>query len=184
MKKSLLLLGLLALGANGLDARTLSPSEALARALDTTEGKGRRAPARAIPALTLGSEENPAIYVFNSGDEGYMIISADDVAAPLLGYSDSGSFDPDNMPDNMRWWLERYKSQIETAISNNAGSFQKIDRPKRASIATMMTTKWDQGAPYNYLCPLLSGARTATGCVATAMAQVMKYHNWPDKAAP
>ena len=105
MKKSLLLLGLLALGANGLDARTLSPSEALARALDTTEGKGRRAPARAIPALTLGSEENPAIYVFNSGDERYMIISADYLAAPLLAYSYRGSLYPDHMPEKMRSWL-------------------------------------------------------------------------------
>ena len=181
MKKSLLLIAILALGNYGIEARTLTPSEALSRALNSPEAKGRRTPAQAAPALSVGAKETPAVYVFNSGDEGYLIVSADDVAAPVLGYSDSGTVDSENMPENMRWWLEQYRQQIEAAATENL-PYRKISRPTREPITPMIKTAWDQSAPYNNLCPSVGGQLTVTGCVATAMAQVMKYHNWPDKA--
>lgn len=163
------------------DARSLSPSEALARALNSGNVSGAlRAPVRAVPLMTVGSPEQPAIYVFDQGKEGYIMVSADDVAAPVLAYSDSGTFDPDNMPESLRWWLDEYKAQIEAATRENNEAYEKISRATREPIAPLLTTTWDQGTPFNNDCPLINGQQTVSGCVATAMAQVMNYHKWPE----
>ncbi|MCM1355487.1 MAG: thiol protease/hemagglutinin PrtT [Staphylococcus sp.] len=181
MRKSLLTLPLVALLCMPVAARTLSPAEALSRALgQKSESTPLRAPLRLTPLLTVGTPEMPALYVFDQGTSGYLIVSADDVAAPVLGFSDNGSFDPDNMPDNLRWWLREYESQI---IAANANGNEAYSGPKRAadraSISPLVTTLWDQGAPYDRLCPLLNSQQTVTGCVATAMAQAMNYFEWP-----
>lgn len=163
------------------DARSLSPSEALARALNSGNVSGAlRTPVRAVPLMTVGSQEQPAIYVFDQGKEGYIMVSADDVAAPVLAYSDSGTFDPDNMPESLRWWLDEYKAQIEAATRENNEAYEKISRATREAIAPLLTTTWDQGTPFNNDCPLINGQQTVSGCVATAMAQVMNYHKWPE----
>ena len=181
---------LAALAASSAGARTLSPAEALARAAkspQTVVGGTSRALSVLEPVMTVGENQSPAVYVFTPNESGYLIVSADDVAAPVLGYSDTGSFDPENMSPSMRWWLEQYSAQIQAAAAENAGSYQATLRENRAAIAPLLQTKWDQGSPYNKYCPVYkSGSQTYptyTGCVATAMAQVMKYHNWPDKAA-
>lgn len=184
MRKSLLILSLVALTCGSAGARSLTPSEALARAMnsgDNGSSTQHRAPSRAIPMMTVGSAETPALYVFDQGSEGYLIVSADDVAAPVLGYSDTGTFDPDSIPDNLRWWLGQYQSQIEAAVRDNAGEYSKVSRAERAPIEPLLKSTWDQGAPYNNYAPSILGQRTVTGCVATAMAQVMYYHKWPEK---
>lgn len=184
MRKSLLILSLVALTCGSAGARSLTPSEALARAMNSGNSSSptqHRAPSRAIPMMTVGSTETPALYVFDQGKEGYLVVSADDVAAPVLGYSDSGIFDPDSIPDNLRWWLGQYREQIEAAVRDNAPEYGKVSRAERAPIAPLMKTTWDQGTPYNNYAPSILGQRTVTGCVATAMAQVMYYHKWPEK---
>lgn len=137
--------------------------------------------------MTIGADDTPAVYVFTPNESGYLIVSADDVAAPVLGYSDTGIFDPEKMSPSMRWWLEEYSAQIRAAAAENAGSYEVTAREDRDPIGPLLQTKWDQGEPYNNYCPIYEykGKEypTYTGCVATAMAQVMKYHNWPDKAA-
>ncbi len=180
MRKSLLTISLVALMCGPVTARTLSPSEALARALGNGNQAGAfRAPTRTAPVMTVGSESAPALYVFDQDKAGYLIVSADDVAAPVLGYSDSGTIDPDNLPDNLRWWLSQYKAQIEAATQGDAAAYSPVSRATREPIAPLLKTTWDQGAPYNNMCPPLNGRQTVTGCVATAMAQVMYYHKWP-----
>lgn len=180
MRKKLLMFSLAGVLCGSISARTLTPAEALARALDSNSSTAtHRAPVRKSPIMTIGEQASPAIYVFDQGQEGYMIVSADDVAAPVLGYSTTGTFDPDNMPDNMRWWLNQYKTEIEAAAQNGTPSYASINRANRAPIAPLLKTRWDQNAPYYNNCPMLVGDYTATGCVATAMAQVMKYHEWP-----
>lgn len=176
------LLSLLVAGATvaGADARSLSPSEALKRAI------GSDVPSRAMggrlnttPSLTLSDNGSPMVYVFESaGDTGYVIISADDIAAPMLGYSDNGKFDASNMPDNLRWWLGQYQGEIAQAVSAGVDtSYPTSSRAVKAPIAPMVTTKWDQDAPYNLKCPSDAGGKCMTGCVATAFAQVLKFHN-------
>lgn len=173
------------------NARQLTPQEALSRALGT---EAAHLTASRSSALTLSyTSKDPAtgnagVYVFNcSGDNGYAVISADDVAEALLGYADEGRFDPDNIPANMKAWLETYTAEIawaSTQSSSEGISTYTSGRPTRSSIAPLCKTQWNQSAPYNNECPLdpRNNQRCVTGCVATAMAQVMKYHNWPEKA--
>lgn len=166
-------------------ARSLSPQEALSR-LD-----GRAAAAASVSrsseplslSLTVGSPAAPAAYLFSARSGGYMLVSADDVAAPLLGYGDA-RIDPDSLPDNLRWWMGEYRRQIEAASAAGLKAYSETPRKQRKAIAPMLATAWGQDLPYNLECPELNGERSVTGCVATAMAQVMNYHRWPVKASP
>lgn len=128
------------------------------------------------------SDGEPGLYVFeNNTQEGYAILSADDVAAPLLGYSDSGMFDKESISPEMKWWLEEYTRQIEYARINGAKTYRNPStRADMASIAPMISTQWNQGVPYNEQTPEDNGRHCVTGCVATALAQVMKHWNYPE----
>ena len=188
-----LLLALLGMGAwaeNVTTEQALNEAMGFLMSQKTTSGKPRRAPGT-MPQLTLQGKVS-GLYVFNvDTDGGFVIVSNDDRTIPILGFSESGSFDPNNMPDNMRAWLQGYADEI--AWLQQHGS--KASGPKKARgkvgshstdpVAPLLSTTWDQDAPYNNLCPTFSddpyyGTGTcATGCVATAMAQVMKYHEWP-----
>lgn len=122
-------------------------------------------------------------YVFNCSGGGYIVAPGDDIAYPLLGYSDEGSIDPDNISPELRWWLSQYTDQIDWALKKGvrpAHSVEVVDGGE--AIKPLLTTKWDQGAPYNSQCPTPrnSQTRTVTGCVATSMAQVMNYHKYPE----
>ncbi len=155
----------------------LSPDQALAR-LGT---HASRVPAHEMTlAYTASNGLTNQFYIFNEGvDEGFAIVAADDCISPLIGYADNGSFNLDKIPDNMRAWLNGYQRQIEAAIVSD--EIQSRAVTFRNAIAPLVTTRWDQDAPYNNNCPMDGDKRSVTGCVATAMAQVMKYHNWPPK---
>lgn len=124
------------------------------------------------------SEVADAYYVFNIQDGGFVIAAADDQVPAVLGYTDNGSFDADDIPDNMRGYLEGMAAEIQ-AIRQGLGTGVTSNSSDRQAIAPMVTTKWRQGAPFYYQCPTIGSSYCATGCVATAMAQVMKYHEWP-----
>lgn len=139
-------------------------------------------------------------YVFNTeGNHGFVIVSGDDVAIPILGYTTQGSFNADSIPENLRWWLEGYQKEIEWAkthptiappiLSNGtiggknsarrAQSLLKASSTKH-DISPLMSSKWDQSAPYynslpQYSTNVSSSNRVVTGCVATATAQVMYF---------
>ena len=134
-------------------------------------------------------------YVFNTeGNHGFVIASGDDVAIPILAYSNEGSFDEENIPDNMRAFLKGYEREIAWAIENGYKSnpletgLPKLSLPLKApksDIPYMVTAKWDQVSPYNTGIYYGTNPRNIgtpasyTGCVATAMAQVMYY--WATK---
>lgn len=161
-------------------ASTLTPSEALSRAVGQSISRSAEAIA---PVMTFGAADTPALYVFNRPESGWLIVAADDVAAPIIGYSDTGSFDTGNLPDNLRGWLEMYGEQINAASAAGAEPYRVISRSSdKTPIEPLVKTKWNQGAPYSNDCPSGGTYNCYTGCVATAMAQVMKYHNWPVKA--
>lgn len=178
MKKYLLLSSLITMMFGSSNAAQLTPEQALARL-----NHGSRAQASEMRLVYTAAEGlNKQFYVFNTGaNDGFSIISADDCISPLIGYADSGSFDPENIPDNMREWLKGYQRQIEAIISSGYIEPQSRAAVSRASIAPLVTTRWNQSTPYNNDCPMDGDKRSVTGCVATAMAQVMKYHNWPVK---
>ena len=136
------------------------------------------------------------LYVFNSGNNGFVMVAGDDIVTPVLAYSDEGAFDPNNIPPNAAKWIEGYKNQIRFAIENDIKATDEISQDwlnliegntssnsERAasSVNPLIQTKWDQGQYYNTLCPFDNqfNQRSVTGCVATAMAQIMKYWNYP-----
>ncbi len=162
------------------NAVVLTPEQALDRALPDI----RKVAPSADNDLNLSYTQNynteqiPAVYVFSRKNQ-YLVLSASDCADAILGFADT-SFDPDNMPPALQWWLEQYAAQIEEAERSGIKAAAPL-KVNRNAIEPLMTTQWDQSTPYNDLCPLINGKRSMTGCVATAMAQVMKYHNWPVK---
>ena len=117
-------------------------------------------------------------YIYSpEGSDGFVVISGDDRTEAVLGYSDSGKFDPDLMPDNMRSWLRTYERAMDQ-MDRTGQQAHDAYVPATDVIAPLVTTRWDQGYPYNLHCP----ENCPTGCVATAMAQVMYYHRWPQGA--
>lgn len=132
--------------------------------------------------MEKAAEVADAYFVFNIQGGGFVIAAADDRVPAVLGYADSGSFDMQEIPDNMRGWLEGMTAEIQ-AVQQEKGEGVENAKATRESIAPMITTKWRQGSTsgnaYNYQCPTISNLYCLTGCVATAMAQLMKYHEWP-----
>lgn len=184
MRKSLLMLSLLGLTTASVAARSLGPSEALSRALSgSSVSRSAQISVKQTPVMTVGKSASPVLYVFEAEDGGYLVVSADDVAVPLLGYSSGEKFDAENMPENMRWWLSQYQTEIEHAVKNGIETFDgRSTRAERDAIAPLLTTRWNQSAPYNNLCPTDENMELCvTGCVATSMAQVVNYHEWPAK---
>ncbi len=190
MTRKLILTGLALSMVAGAMADPITPEEALMRAGKSGMPGTRGIEASAAPQLSLTKMTDagsPAVYVFNNEEDGFLILSADDVAYPLLGYSDSGRITPEEVELNpaLEWWLSEYARQIEYASAHKipAGSNSiKIPstRAGREPIAPMIKTTWDQGEPYYNQCPLKGVDRTYTGCVATAMAQVMNYWKYPE----
>lgn len=158
-------------------AKPVTPQEALRR-LQSADTPARVA-ALARPHMECVAEL-PGLYVFSQG-KGFVILPADDAAPALLAYADQGSFDIDSNP-TLRWWLSTYSRQIEQA-QHSGFRAQEVMRPSRPAIAPLTVTQWNQDAPYNDLCPELNGEKCVTGCVATAMAQILKYHAYPAKGS-
>ncbi|MBQ7419200.1 MAG: C10 family peptidase [Prevotella sp.] len=172
-------------------AGDITPEQALQQASNFMKDRvaqgSRRAPVTE-QQLTM-TEQVSGLYVFNvANNGGFVIVSNDDIATPILGYADNGNFDPQNIPSNMKAWLQGYADEIAWAKKNNVSKLSQAvshrsNRAVKAPIAPLVQTKWNQDSPYNDLCPVYSGTtRAATGCVATAMAQVMNYHQWPTAA--
>ena len=125
----------------------------------------------------------PAIYVFNGKEEeGFVLVSAEDNARAVLGYADQGSFDPQDIPSNMQVWLQMYAEELAYAalMPQASANYNKpIGSPYPTVEPLLGETQWGQGEPYNNHCPLINGERSVTGCVATALSQIMYKHKYP-----
>ena len=120
-------------------------------------------------------------YIAVNTHNGYVLVGADDRLPEVLGYSDNGAFDPDNISPSMRYFLACYEEELEE-ISNIQSPISNLQlRQATAAVEPLCSSKWNQGDPYNALAPLYNdvGGRCVTGCVATAMAQVMYYYKHP-----
>ena len=134
------------------------------------------------------NEEQTAFYVFNSSDgKGYVIVSGDDRTEQVLGYSPTGHIDPEAMPDNMKFYLGELAKEMASLQSDATGSVRKIKRraPVKRAVAPLITTHWEQRSPFNNMAPYVvksngDTVRCVTGCVATAMAQVMNFYKYPN----
>lgn len=190
--RRLSLIAALALFASlALSARTLSPQEALARlASDGPAARLASDNASQPHLISTGQVDGiTAYYLFQQGDRA-LIVGADDLSLPLLGFVDNPDFTPAQMPPAMAWWLSEYAREIAFAASRQAAGISPspktlllapvpAPRASRSAIVPMLKTNWNQDSPYNLLCPKKNNSATYTGCVATAMAQVMKYFQYP-----
>lgn len=169
--------------AAGLSAAPITPQQALQRVSSQKihKVKGIQSLSKDLLYTYPSSNGDAAVYVFGSnGKEGYLMLSADDSMAPLLGYADNGVFDAENMPPQMKEWLAGYARQQEYARENGIAPYKAPDADGRKAVAPLMKTIWNQNAPFNLYTPQIGRVQTPTGCVATAMAQVMKYWNYPE----
>lgn len=153
------------------------------------------ASAKAAPRMSVSSAVSPSAtcyYVFANGeDKGFTIVSGDDRMPEVVGYSAQGTYDPDHLPANYVGFMKAYQETVEALLKGDAQVSRglaevrqwRAERAGTAAVAPLLDgIKWDQREPYNNMCPLYNGTnRSVTGCVATAMAQVMMYYRYPEK---
>lgn len=164
-------------------AAPLTPDQALERmAAGGVEMILTRGQAPQLRGVVNDRTGQPALYVFTySGDEGFLLLTADDATAPVAGYSATNGFDLAMQSENVASWMSLYADQVEAARGLPPYRDTRTRAGEKAEIKPMLTTIWNQTSPYNNLCPTVGGWRSVTGCVATAMAQVMNYWQYPPK---
>lgn len=181
--------------------------EAEMAAMHASEKPVKRMLGADVTKLVYTKTENgeASVYVFTSTQGGYFMVAANDaVPQRLLAYSENGRFDAKNIPANVALWLSRYSSEVAYAaehendedytanpmsatIQADMADMNEIGDDDEESgcegeydcIKPLVTSRWGQMAPYNALCPVVDGVQCPTGCVATAMAQVMNYYQYP-----
>lgn len=195
MRKQHLFSFLLALLSLPALAQQVSVDEALLAAkhfLSSDSQTGKRK-ANAAGKLSLaytasnGNKNNFYIFNENDADGGFVIVSGDQRTEAILGYTESGNFDEQQMPENMRAWLEDYAKQIKAldGISDEVALVSAGKAPSSKPIVyPLIQTRWNQNAPYNGQTFKINGEQTATGCVATAMAQIMSLWKYPLTTLP
>ncbi|MCR9286369.1 MAG: thiol protease/hemagglutinin PrtT [Bacteroidetes bacterium] len=180
-----------------LIAKHINPSEAIivAKHFYQSTEKGasiaehlQLTPVYGINGYNL-SLESELIHIFNVNEsDGFVLVAGDDAIIPILGYAEKGSFDPENLPVNLAKWLDSYQREVRFAIDNKVQATSDIKDhwevlkngtlPNHESgdgVLPLLTTTWNQSPYYNDDCP----GGSVTGCVATAMAQVMNYWEYP-----
>jgi hypothetical protein len=149
------------------------------------------------PSSIPSQDQVMNFYIFNvNTNKGFVIVSGDDIITPILGYSNEGAFNPDKIPSDIAAWLKGYEYQIQCAISQNIHATPAIKAKwefllnsthpspflkSSQGVSPLVQTLWSESPYYNEMCPYdeYRNSYTVTGCVATAMAQVMKYWNFP-----
>lgn len=137
------------------------------------------------PAKAAKSGEFVPYYIFNVGDgNGFVIVSGDDnTMRNVLAYSETGAFDMENLPDNVRYWLDFYEEQVQLASQMNVPARKAPVASHGTPIVAPLLGDicYNQSEPYNLLCPMdrMVGQRSVTGCVATAIASIAKYYEYP-----
>ena len=170
-----LLVLLLALGYSPLQAKRITQWQAQQQAYSFW-GKQMPQKAKAKSRTATTASPSDAYYVFNNDAGGFVIIAGDDAVTPVLGYTSTGSFDAENLPDGLKDLLKSYERQI-AALGDNYVANQTATRTAFTGEKLLNTAKWNQMAPFNKYTP----NNYVTGCVATAGAIVMKHHGYPAK---
>jgi hypothetical protein len=130
---------------------------------------------------TKSSSSSPSLYVFDRTGGGYAVVSGDDVAVPVLGWSTGGSFPKEDMPQNMKAMLQWYCEIISNASARGWKTASSSLPNSTGEKVLLSTAQWDQWSPFNDLAPSINGKKPPIGCVATAISIIMRYHRWPEK---
>ena len=177
-----LLLFFLLLPATVVRAESLDEEQARYAAAEffspSSQSTRLRAKGRQLVLRSNGHEKG--YYIFDRPEGGVVFVADDDaIGRTVLGYTDGGSFDSENLSIGMQDWLDQVGVLMDAV---HEGKINRTDVRRKAGdivVPQLTSTYWNQRAPYNNLCPTKNGQRCLTGCVATAMAQVMRYWGWP-----
>ena len=191
MRKAFLTLLLVVMGIMTSSGAPITPAQALQKAALFLSARGTTPNLSLVRQDRQGAPSNQSTkeacyYVFNQGDEqGFVIVSGDDAAYDILGYADEGHFDLTDIPENLQAFLDDYAGDIAWARANTSlpantpVNDASTANAARQVVAPLLSCHWNQKSPYNHQCFTTSGAQSVTGCVATALAQVMYYYKWP-----
>ena len=147
---------------------------------------------------TVNSDTNEAcFYIFNVGEQGYVIVSANDCVRPIMAYSNESAFDKENIAPGLQFMLDAAKETLTYTINKGVETSPKVEAEwnslekygtltatRAKAVGPLCKTKWDQSWPYNKYCPETpeaygSNGRVVVGCAATAMSQIMRYWGYP-----
>lgn len=182
------LLCLLGVWSSTALAKEVTRDEAVAaasRALSERTSLGQRQVAQ-VEAVNYNGKTS--YYIIHYQPQGWALIAGDDMTAPLLAYSEEGTFDSDKKLENVNYWLNEYSRQIERNATQT-GKREKgweqggyaTTRAATDKISPLIQVKWNQGKPYNTYCPGSDGNKAVVGCVAVAMAQAMSVAKYPSR---
>ena len=139
-------------------------------------------------AQTKGTVQEPALYLFERDGGGFVVVAADDVSLPVIGYSTTGSFSKGELPCNLRYMLDWHASMIDYARNHGSKATSAIKaqwqsiKGNEGEEVRLETAQWDQsGLPWNAMIPKLGDKDCHAGCVATAQAIILRYHQWPER---
>lgn len=180
MRKLLLTTLLLSIGLPSLKAAKISQGDAIGIAETFLTSHSATRAGIDLSLATIDCH-NDAVYIINNPSGGWVLVAADDaIDRKVLGYSTIGRFNDQNLPEGVQWLLDEYSKGIASykkaavATTNNTRTDGSVS-PLLGDIA------WDQFSPYNELCPEVNGEKSAAGCVNIAVAQIMRYYNYPEK---
>ena len=193
MKKTILFLMTVVTLAASVQAAEVSESQALdiaQRFANAGAAKFKAKPNSELKLAYAATAVNgkPDYYVFNRGEsDGFIVVSGEDRVEAVPGYCERGKFDYAKLPKNFKWWLSEYQRQMQYLREHPQAKVRKAVN-LTTSVAPLLTSKWNQCKPYNDLCPVAEddndpywvyGGRACSGCVATAVSQIMYYYKWP-----
>lgn len=137
-----------------------------------------------LQADSLATRE--AFYIYtptNKSEEKFVIVSGDQRMPAILGYSDESNFDLADMPDGLKWFLKKCEADVYLASQGftETRTTDAVEEKEEFPVIEPLLGKraWGQNPPFNQRCPVMGGGHAKTGCVATALAQIMAYHRHP-----
>lgn len=177
--------------ATVLFANPVDPEKALETATEFWKSKVGKSSAAGIKRIGVDrmskaagriavEEKNPQFYIFTAeNNNGFVIVSGDDELPAIVGYSTDATNYATEMPDALVAWLGEYSEYVDEV---RAGIIEPVQVRAAAGtrVEPMLKTSWNQGTPYNNMCPTINGSLPPSGCTATAMTQIMKFHEWPE----
>ena len=132
---------------------------------------------QALPCAMTADGRAMAYAVNRANGDGFVLVVGSDQGSDVVGYSDHGTFTVEQMPANMRSWLDSYLENLQRI--EGSGDAPAMRYATKTPIAPLLNSQWNQDQPYSDQCPVVNGKRAATGCSITAMAQIMYYYRWP-----
>lgn len=168
-------------------AKEIALRQAAQLGISMDEASSAKAKSKRVKSV---SGEVPAYYVFPNGEgKGFTVVSGDDRLPEVVGYSDKGTYDEENLPSNYVGFMKAYEEMVGQLDNGDSRASASIAEAKalrssgyqQPTVAPLLgSIQWNQIIPYNKMCPMYNSTnRSVTGCVATAMAQVMMYYQYP-----